>query len=131
MSAAALLLRGMVLSAALTPSSAGAGGRGGSDPTVVLGMRSYVGRFTPSSREFLGIQYAQQPVGALRWFPAQPLPALDEPLTIDAHSKFGPICLQRRGSPLALNPDGSQQRYGEACLVLNVFTPHNTTAASR
>ena len=43
-------------------------------PTVKVGMRSYVGRYTAATREFLGIEYSQQPIGALRWFPAQTLP---------------------------------------------------------
>ena len=34
------------------------------------------------------------------------------------------------GMPLGPNPDGSLQRFGESCLVLNVYTPRNTTANS-
>ena len=105
----------------------------GGAPTVTLGTRTYVGRFTATSQEFLGIQYAQQPVGARRWFPAIPLAPLPSAARIDAFSKFGDMCLQPDATtwPLALNPDGSKQSFSESCLVLNVFAPRNATPDSK
>ena len=108
-------------------------------PTVAVGTRTYAGRYTAVSREFLGIEYAQPPTGALRWFPAQPLlPLSSGPTTIDVGSKFGPMCNQdwqfspnAGGMPLGPNPDGSPQTFGESCLVLNVYTPRNATASSK
>jgi para-nitrobenzyl esterase len=68
--------------------------------------------------EFLGIPYAQPPVGDLRW--RAPLPAKPWPGVRDA-SKFGAACPQ----PLL---SGSWNRYDAAnsqedCLFLNVVTP--------
>ena len=60
-------------------------------PMVTVGMRRYTGRYTAATREFLGIEYAQQPTEALRWFPAQSLLPLSTPTTIDAGSRFGPM----------------------------------------
>ena len=106
-------------------------------PTVVVGMRKYRGRYTTASREFLGIEYSRPPTGGLRWFPAQPPLPLGAPTTIDVGKKFGPMCNQdwqfkpnAGGMPLGPNPDGSPQVFGEACLVLNIFTPRNATASS-
>ena len=36
-------------------------------PRVASGELTYAGRYTATSREFLGVPYAQAPVGRLRW----------------------------------------------------------------
>ena len=65
---------------------------------------------------FLGIRYAQPPVGALRWKPPQaPNPGQG---SIVAGS-FGHTC-----------PQG-QPTDSEDCLFLNVYTPSNVTARSK
>jgi hypothetical protein len=99
-------------------------------PTVAVGMRTYAGRYTAASREFLGVEYAQQPVGNLRWFPAQPPLPLSAPVTLDAGSTFGPMCNQdwqfrpnAGGIPLAPNPDGSFQRFNEVRRVNTLTNP--------
>jgi len=68
-----------------------------------------------NSWRFLGIPYAEPPVGSLRWQP----PVLKRPWfpeIFDA-SKYGPICPQRN------------IEYGlvasEDCLTLNIYTPVN------
>ncbi|HVJ51713.1 MAG TPA: carboxylesterase family protein [Aliidongia sp.] len=73
-----------------------------------------IGLRTDSGDEFLGIRYAQPPVGDLRWRPPQPLPRGHE--TIKAQA-FGDHC------PQAASPFGKPS-VTEDCLFLNVFTPH-------
>jgi para-nitrobenzyl esterase len=61
-------------------------------------------------RSFLGVPYAQPPVGELRWRAPQPLPAWSG--SRDA-LQFGPECMQGRGrAPVAMSED---------CLFLNVW----------
>jgi para-nitrobenzyl esterase len=64
-------------------------------------------------RSFLGVPYAQPPVGDLRWRPPQPLPAWRG--TRDA-LQFGAQCMQgRRGAaPVAMSED---------CLFVNIWVP--------
>jgi para-nitrobenzyl esterase len=64
-------------------------------------------------RSFLGVPYAQPPVGDLRWRPPQPLPAWSG--TRDA-LQFAAQCMQgQRGtSPVAMSED---------CLFLNIWVP--------
>jgi carboxylesterase type B len=92
------------------------------NPRVIVGNRTYIGRYTVISQEYLGIEYAMQPTGERRFYPPLPLPDDQPPSTTDHSQRFGPVCLQ--GSLLlATNPDGTPQLQGEACLVLNVFVP--------
>jgi para-nitrobenzyl esterase len=69
---------------------------------------------------FLGIPYAQAPVGALRWVPPQPPAAHADALQAKA---FGNACPQAPGavsSPIA-----------EDCLYLNVWKPAGTKPGDR
>ncbi len=62
---------------------------------------------------FLGIPYADAPVGELRWRPPTPAPCLDGVLEA---TEFGPSCPQmdaKSGDPIG----------SEDCLTLNVWTP--------
>ncbi|MEM7138666.1 MAG: carboxylesterase/lipase family protein [Myxococcota bacterium] len=59
--------------------------------------------------EFLGLRFAEPPVGELRFRPPVPIARWDSP--VDA-SEFGPACVQ---------PDDLEQ--SEDCLTLNVWTP--------
>jgi para-nitrobenzyl esterase len=62
---------------------------------------------------YLGIPYAEPPVGKLRWRPPQPRhPWRSE---LDA-TKFGKYCMQGK-------PDSDQSKASEHCLSLNVFVP--------
>lgn len=73
------------------------------------------GRTFECHHEFLGIRYAQPPVGALRFRP--PVPARRWTGTYDA-TTFGARCVQ---PPSMLAPPGEAQ--SEDCLYLNVFAP--------
>jgi len=67
--------------------------------------------------EFLGIPYAEPPIGKLRFKPPEPVKAWTDVLEADSD---GPVCYQAGDLPgsLAGNTDSS-----EDCLTLNVFTP--------
>ncbi|KAH3756481.1 D2 protein [Pelomyxa schiedti] len=66
-------------------------------------------------RAFLGIPYAQAPVGILRWSdPVSP----DYWEGVRTHTQFGPPCPQS-GTYGSLEATG----YSEDCLYLNVYTP--------
>ncbi|MEV7769623.1 carboxylesterase/lipase family protein [Microbacterium sp. NPDC086615] len=93
-------------------------------PVAEAPAGSFRGRIENGARRWLGIRYAQAPVGDLRW--RAPLPAADLAGTIDAVS-FGPACPQPP-SPLPLG-DGIAQ--DEDCLFLNVWTPDADTPAPR
>ena len=71
-------------------------------------------------REFLGIPYAQPPVGDLRWKAPQPAKAWTTAL---ATTKLGPSCPQIPVVGLGVPND-----YAEDCLTLNVWTPHPAPA---
>ncbi|CAG2182327.1 unnamed protein product, partial [Oppiella nova] len=73
-----------------------------------------------SIHEFLGIPYAQPPVGALRF--AKPVPITKPSKDIIDATKYGNSCMQKP-------PDYAQELWGnvtlsEDCLVLNIWTPN-------
>jgi para-nitrobenzyl esterase len=78
---------------------------------ATIEQNSVVGLETPDFKEFLGIRYAQPPVGELRWQP--PRPATTIARKADA---FGPHC------PQVASPFGTPST-SEDCLFLNVYTP--------
>ena len=92
--------------------------------------RSYRG-FKPVSsvQAFLGIPYAQPPVGPLRWKPPQPLPPPPYGDTVQDASKFGNSCYEvqffPRDSPLRgfSKAITAQTAPSEDCLTLNVWVP--------
>jgi len=73
--------------------------------------------------EYLGIPYAQPPVGALRWQPPQPHSSWTQ--TLDA-THFGPTCAQITTLGVFAGPANAN----EDCLYLNVFTPKVNTAGT-
>lgn len=78
-----------------------------------------VGKQVGSVNQFLGIPYAQQPVGERRW--RKPLPPLPWSGQLQAH-QFGPACPQD-------NDNFSRSKVGkqsEACLFLNIWVPANS-----
>jgi para-nitrobenzyl esterase len=74
----------------------------------------------PAGGGFLGIPYAAQPVGRLRWREPQRPPAWQE---IRDGSKFGPACPQRPSPWLPEMLGVRAMATDEACLYLNVWTP--------
>ena len=95
--------------------------------------RTYAGVHpSPTVRAFLGIPYAQPPVGALRWKPAKPLeyaPLGGGP--VDA-SKFGNSCYQFRYKTWLRDPAMGEEAVrwsdiqtdeSEDCLSVNIWAP--------
>jgi para-nitrobenzyl esterase len=80
----------------------------------------------PKGGAFLGIPYAAQPVGDLRWRAPQPASAWTGVLHAKAYS---PACPQAPSGWLPEMLGETQMRTAEACLYLNVWTPHLRTTA--
>jgi para-nitrobenzyl esterase len=74
----------------------------------------------PAGGAFLGIPYAAQPVGTLRWREPQAAPKWQG---IRDASRFGPACPQRPSPWLPEMLGVSRMATDEACLYLNVWTP--------
>jgi len=81
------------------------------------------GKLVGSTCEYLGIPYAQPPVGDLRWMPPQPAGSFAK-VPLNATS-FGAACPQS-GSTLLTG--GGADTTSEDCLFVNVYTPQNPTA---
>jgi len=75
----------------------------------------------PEGGAFLGIPYAAQPVGDLRWRAPQPAPAWSGILHVKA---YGPACPQAPSGWLPEMLGETSMATDEACLYLNVWTPH-------
>lgn len=80
-----------------------------------------VGTVGATMHQFLGIPYAEPPVGELRWTPPEPV----EPWTTprDA-SAFGGRCAQNGGA-------FGEASTNEDCLYLNVYVPHRKSVPAR
>ncbi|MFJ9041676.1 carboxylesterase/lipase family protein [Streptomyces sp. NPDC102406] len=78
------------------------------------------GRHTPEGRQFLGIPYAEPPVGALRW--REPRPVRPWP-GVRAATDFGDRCVQTA----SWDPGYEDPTYTEDCLHLNVYAPDGST----
>ncbi|RJE24716.1 Carboxylesterase family [Aspergillus sclerotialis] len=106
-----------------------------SNPIVNLGYASYIGNYnsTSDTNEWLGIRYAQAPIGELRfrepqdielkndYSSSQPINATTTPAT----------CVQ--GKPAWLGEQSGSESptsSDEDCLVLNVLAPANANASS-
>jgi len=96
-----------------TASMDGGAASGGSvELTVAEGK--IAGKLSGKTRVFLGIPYAEPPVGALRFQP--PKPAKTRTKTLDT-KEFGSSCPQNSGGLAATNAQS------EDCLSLNVYAP--------
>lgn len=75
-------------------------------------------------RLFLGVPYAQPPVGSLRFKP--PVPILSEDIKIDA-SRFAPSCIQPHHIESVISSllTPNRAEINEDCLFLNVYVPDN------
>ena len=84
-------------------------------------VHSDTGQLTPVStdvRSYLGIPYAEPPVGELRWKPPQPVGAWTG---VRRAESAGPACMQREHGPRSIFPD-PLEAWSEDCLYLNVWT---------
>jgi para-nitrobenzyl esterase len=92
-------------------------------PQIVIASGTLEGlrlQALPQGGTFLGIPFAAQPVGNLRWKAPQPPPPWQG---IRKATEYGPACPQLP-SPWLPEMSGVQQMAtGEACLSLNVWTP--------
>ncbi|GHC86359.1 carboxylesterase/lipase family protein [Streptomyces flavofungini] len=74
------------------------------------------GRVTDEGRQFLGIPYARQPVGALRWKEPRPVAPWHG---VRAATGYGNRCVQ---TP-SWDPGYEKPSHTEDCLALNVYAP--------
>lgn len=71
-------------------------------------------------RAFLGVPFAQPPVGALRWRAPQPVPAWDG---VRDATRLGSDCTQAIGRRAILGGGGGIVVGSEDCLYLNIYAP--------
>lgn len=81
---------------------------------------------SPGAAVFLGIPYAAQPVGNLRWQPPHPPPQWRG---VRQAIAYGPACPQTPSPWLPEMLGRTAMKTGEACLFLNVWTPDFSKAA--
>lgn len=80
---------------------------------------------TPSVAQFLGIPFAEPPVGQLRWGP----PIVKSPVSSIDATQFGPSCPQYESTiPSVYNIDSrnfliTRGKTSEDCLTLNIWAP--------
>ena len=88
------------------------------------GDDSFLGYRDARSFRFLGIPFAQKPLGDLRFANAQPYNESYNNITALA---FSPGCIQDESGGLGGSGNGT---YSEDCLYLNVYTPQLPVASS-
>ncbi|QEU95917.1 carboxylesterase/lipase family protein [Streptomyces kanamyceticus] len=103
--------------ATLVPQSAQARDDTAADRTLVRTDAGWVrGLSTAQGRQFLGVPYAERPVGALRWKE----PRTAEPWAgVRRADRFGNHCVQAA----SWDPGYEKPSHTEDCLDLNVYTP--------
>ncbi|WP_405655404.1 carboxylesterase/lipase family protein [Streptomyces sp. RK9] len=103
---------------------AGSGDRAEGGPAVVRTDAGRVrGRVTEEGRRFLGIPYARQPVGALRWREPRPVVPWHG---VRAATGFGNRCVQTA----SWDPGYEKPSHTEDCLALNVYAPAGDRGAA-
>ena len=85
------------------------------------GMVAGAATSSPDVRVFKGIPFAAPPVGDLRWRAPKPAAHWDGVRKAD---QFGPVCMQGAGG-------GGEQKTGEDCLYLNVWTGAKSAGEKR
>ncbi|KAK6855277.1 hypothetical protein PG995_008809 [Apiospora arundinis] len=120
--------------AAFVQAAPAAPSAGGLDVDTTTGnLHGFVDDKTPNVRRFLGIPFAEPPVGKLRWQPPQKAQHRGD---VNA-TAYGPSCFQEMsGGTIYDFPPYSSFGYqggaqSEDCLHLNVFSPTNATAESK
>jgi para-nitrobenzyl esterase len=117
--AVAGVILGSLVAAAPAMSASSVGGQAsGRGPVVGTSDGAVRGFANGAIDEFLGIPYAGQPVGSLRWQPPQPAARWSG---VRDATQFGPHC------PQPASPFG-QASTSENCLFLNVFTSNRRPA---
>ncbi|KUN16871.1 acetylcholinesterase [Streptomyces antibioticus] len=86
------------------------------DPVVRTEAGRVRGEVTAEGRQFLGIPYAEPPVGKLRWTAPRPVKAWQG---VRGAQDFGDKCVQGA----SWDPGYEQPSYTENCLDLNVYVP--------
>ncbi|KFY44733.1 hypothetical protein V494_01342 [Pseudogymnoascus sp. VKM F-4513 (FW-928)] len=90
-------------------------------PQIDLGYARYQGvRLEAGVDQYLGMRYAQSPLGDLRFRAPQDPPPFD---SLQDASSFGALCIGVGQAP--------SESYNEDCLFVNVFTPSNATEDSK
>jgi para-nitrobenzyl esterase len=121
-----LALAGLVL-AVCAPAATAATTVPTAAPHVQLAQGALVGTLQHGARAFLGIPYAEPPVGQLRW--RAPVAAKGWRGARDA-SRFGANCVQ--GAPVPFGPWTAEflidPAMSEDCLFLNVWAPPQAAA---
>jgi para-nitrobenzyl esterase len=81
-----------------------------------------VGRSEDGAMVFRGVPFAQPPIGALRWQPAQPAQPWNGTLKA---TRFGPACLQKTKMTAAEKAASGSvpSAVSEDCLTLNIWAP--------
>jgi para-nitrobenzyl esterase len=98
-------------------------------PTVSIDTGHLEGLALPSllhGAAFLGIPFAAQPIGDLRWRAPQSAPAWTG---VQRATAYGPACPQAPSGWLPEMLGETSMVTNEACLYLNVWTPHVTSNA--
>ncbi|MHB1936650.1 MAG: carboxylesterase/lipase family protein [Acidobacteriaceae bacterium] len=106
------------------PSQAQAHGSDGRSPRVTIDSGTLEGiplRSAPRGAAFLGIPYADQPIGNLRWKSPQLPPKWSG---IRDAKDYGPACPQMPSGWLPEMLGIQKMKTDEACLYLNVWTPN-------
>lgn len=93
-------------------------------------VKGFINATHPNVAQYLGIPFAEPPVGARRWLP--PVPKSKRQGTINA-TNFGPSCPQYRADPVlapnVYNVDVHEfspyplEHQSEDCLSLSIWTP--------
>ncbi|NEA04191.1 carboxylesterase family protein, partial [Streptomyces sp. SID10116] len=95
------------------------------DDTLVRTDAGWVrGETTDEGRQFLGIPYARQPVGSLRWAEPRPAKPWDG---VRRATSFGNRCVQSA----SWDPGYENPSHTEDCLDLNVYAPRGHKGGPR
>jgi para-nitrobenzyl esterase len=103
------------------PALAASGG-----PLVKAPGGTVQGKMDKGMRLFLGIPYAQPPVGALRWRPPLPLARWKG---VRQATDFGPACYQPVSKVSTVYSPATPLPMSEDCLTLNIWAPANARKA--
>lgn len=115
-----------------------------SSPTVTLDNATFTGLASGAVNKFLGIPYAQPPIGDLRFRLPQPIPPYNASAS-QSVTAYGFSCPQQKGGntpnitalppatiALLLSTVGSSMTTAnESCLTVNVITPATATSTSK